>query len=264
MSNEMIVQSGAANATVEMKHDSVRVSVGKIARLPKEIREEFNRRLEDGQPASEILPWVNALPVTVTILAKYFNGVPISEKNLSEWRQRGFQRWQEKQDSMAELKWLVEDAEDFSDATGGNVARIAVMKIIKMLQAIPATPDSIDALAKISYAVSALSNTDQNKTRLEYEKTRVFQGNERLVLSWDKFLRSRVETAQRALENAICKDIQAADIDNGEKIELLGHELFGRKWKGRVVGRKEGSKKEAEATKKESPKSAEEEKMDVH
>jgi len=260
----MIVQSGAANVTVEMKHDSVRVSVGKIARLPKDIREEFNRRLEDGQPASEILPWVNALPVTVTILAKYFNGVPISEKNLSEWRQKGFQRWQEKQDSMAELKWLVEDAEDFSDATGGNVARIAVMKILRLLQTIPAEQASVNDLTKISHAISALLNADQNQARLEYEKTRVFQGNERLVLSWDKHLRGCIATAQRALNDAIAKDIQAANIDNSEKIELMGHHMFGKKWQGRKVGKKEVPKQEPEGPKKEPPKSAEEEKMDVH
>lgn len=35
---------------------------GKIARLPVAIREEVNRRLLDGEPASKILPWLNGLP----------------------------------------------------------------------------------------------------------------------------------------------------------------------------------------------------------
>ena len=253
MSNETMVRNGTARALV-----------GKIARLPKDIREGLNCRLDDGQPASEILPWLNELPTVKGVLAKYFGGAPINDGNLSEWRRKGYQRWLERQEAAAELKELAEDMEDFSNAAGGKVARIAVAKILRLLNTIPAEQASINDLTKISHAVSALLHADQNQTRLEYEKTRVFQGNERLVLSWDKFLRSRVETAQRALEDAICKDIQAADIDNGEKIELLGHELFGRKWKGRVVAKKEELKKEAEATKKESPKSAEEEKMDVH
>ena len=250
MSNETIVQNGAASATEDKKQNAAGTSVGKIGRLPKNIREEFNRRMEDGQAASEILPWVNGLPAVKVILDKYFRGAPISDGNLSLWRRTGFKHWQEKQESLAELKMLTEDAKDFSEATGGSLARgaasIAAAKILKLLHTIQPEQGSIEELTKISYAVTALLSAEQSQVRLEYEKTRVFQGNERLVLSWDKFLRSRVETAQRALEDAICKDIQAADIDNGEKIELLGHELFGKKWYGRKVGKKEEPKKEPE------------------
>ena len=36
--------------------------IGKIARLPHDIREQLNRRLLDGQSGTEILQWVNELP----------------------------------------------------------------------------------------------------------------------------------------------------------------------------------------------------------
>jgi hypothetical protein len=266
MNDETTVGNDAGEATSHAENGSSRALTGKIAQLPKDIREEFNRRLDDGQPASVILPWVNGLPATKKILEAHFDGLPINERNLSVWRRNGHKRWLEKQESLAELKELAEDTKDFSDATGGTLARgmasIAAAKILKMLQAIPATPDSLEALTKVSYAVSALMNAEQGQVRLEYEKTRVFQGNERLVLSWDKFLRGCIETAQRALNDAICKDIQAADIDNGEKIELLGYELFGKKWKGREVGKKEEAEKkkpekEPEGLKKESAETAE-------
>ena len=42
--------------------DSAPTLVGKIARLPVEIREELNRRLENGQGGPEILPWLNSSP----------------------------------------------------------------------------------------------------------------------------------------------------------------------------------------------------------
>jgi len=167
MNNETIVKIEASQTTKHIEKDSRRALRGKIARLPKEIREELNRRLEDGQPGSEILPWVNELPAAKTVLEKHFRGEPINEVNLSEWRHKGYERWLEKQESFDELKWLGEDARDFFDAAGGNMARIAVMKNMKTLQAMPATPESLDGLAKISYAVSALLNTDQNQTRLE-------------------------------------------------------------------------------------------------
>jgi hypothetical protein len=266
MSDETTVQNGAA-MTGEPKGNSTRALTGKIARLPKNIREELNRRLDNGETGPVILPWVNGLPAVKKILDGEFGGVPINDGNLFSWRHNGYERWLKKQESVAELKELAEDAKDYSDATGGTLARgtasIAAAKILKMLQAIPATADSLEALTKISYAVTALMNAEQAQVRLEYEKTRVFQGNERLVLSWDKFLRSRVETAQRALEDAICKDIQAANIDNGEKIELLGYELFGKKWQGRVVGKKEEPKKEPESSKKDSGEGEKAEKVDA-
>ncbi len=35
---------------------------GKIARLPRAIRDELNRRMDDGQTGQELLPWLNGLP----------------------------------------------------------------------------------------------------------------------------------------------------------------------------------------------------------
>ncbi len=35
---------------------------GNIARLPRAIRDELNRRVDDGQTGKEILPWLNGLP----------------------------------------------------------------------------------------------------------------------------------------------------------------------------------------------------------
>ncbi len=66
---------------------------GKIARLPRAVREQLNIRLDDGQEAAEILPWLNDLPEVLQIISERFNGAPISPQNLSVWRQGGFQEW---------------------------------------------------------------------------------------------------------------------------------------------------------------------------
>lgn len=42
---------------------------GKIGGLPREIREELNERLLDGQLAPQILPWLNAFPEVQSRLA---------------------------------------------------------------------------------------------------------------------------------------------------------------------------------------------------
>jgi hypothetical protein len=66
---------------------------GKIARLPRDVRDQLNIRLDDGQEADDILPWLNALPEVQKVITERFNGVGVSPQNLSAWRQGGFQEW---------------------------------------------------------------------------------------------------------------------------------------------------------------------------
>jgi hypothetical protein len=70
---------------------------GKIARLPKKIREQLNRRLENGKQGPELLKWLNALSETKELLAEKFEGRPITHQNLSEWRRAGYQDWLQQQ-----------------------------------------------------------------------------------------------------------------------------------------------------------------------
>ena len=67
--------------------------VGKIAQLPKEIRDQLNQRLQNGKQGPEILSWLNKLPQTEELLAEKFNHQPITRANLSDWRHGGFQDW---------------------------------------------------------------------------------------------------------------------------------------------------------------------------
>src|SRR5579859_8164212 len=67
---------------------------GKISRLPAEIREQLNIRLDNGEVATTILEWLNALPEVRDILNREFNGDPIDAGNLSEYRKRAFRKWQ--------------------------------------------------------------------------------------------------------------------------------------------------------------------------
>ena len=74
--------------------------LGKLSRLPQNLRDELNRRLADTQPAETILSWLNALPEVQQLLKEQFDGVPISEANLSEYRKRGFRRWEMRQSAL--------------------------------------------------------------------------------------------------------------------------------------------------------------------
>ena len=83
---------------------------GKIARLPRLIRDQINERLDDGQPGSVILPWLNALPEVITILTAHFDSQPINDQNLSDWRRGGFQDWLRADAETQQVKQLTDYA----------------------------------------------------------------------------------------------------------------------------------------------------------
>ena len=85
---------------------------GKIARLPKCIRDDLNRRLEDGEQGKQLVEWLNGLPQVREILEGYFNGHSISEQNLSQWKQGGYADWLKHQETCDLVQRVAEQAED--------------------------------------------------------------------------------------------------------------------------------------------------------
>ena len=60
---------------------------GRIARLPRRLRDELNFFIMDGKPDSLILDWLSKEPAAIDVFNALFRGRPISPQNLSEWRQ---------------------------------------------------------------------------------------------------------------------------------------------------------------------------------
>jgi len=77
---------------------------GKIARLPKEVREELNQRLQNGEAAAPLVEWLNGLPTVQEVLKTQFEGNPVSEQNLSEWRNGGYREWEAQQQATGILR----------------------------------------------------------------------------------------------------------------------------------------------------------------
>jgi hypothetical protein len=223
----------------EVGQPSRRSLVGKIARLPNDIREQLNQRLLDGWLIAKILSWLNGLPPVREILAAQFDAAPINKQNLSNWRQTGYQDWLKEWKSIARIERASKYASKITRAGRGKIAAGAATvisgQILEIFDSASTGQHSPNDLAKMAFAVSALQKADQNQIRLKYEQTRVYQGNERLVLSWDMHLRDCVAIAQRVLNDALAKEIQDSDLDNSEKIELLGHHLFAKQWRKREL-----------------------------
>jgi len=87
---------------------------GKIARLPLAVRQELNRRLDEGQQGKKLVAWLNGLPEVQAVVAAEFCGKSIREQNLSEWKQRGYRDWQAQQEALEIAERLGEDATEWN------------------------------------------------------------------------------------------------------------------------------------------------------
>jgi hypothetical protein len=88
---------------------------GKIARLPMHIREQLNRRLQDGELGTRLVDWLNGLPEVREILKDQFGGRPVSGQNLSEWKQGGYQDWLRHQQVSAFVKRVRGESDQLKD-----------------------------------------------------------------------------------------------------------------------------------------------------
>src|SRR5215475_5711202 len=99
---------------------------GKIARLSWETREEVNNRLHDGQSAKEILGWLNEEEEVKLMVARDFEGKPVSEQNLSEWRQGGYEQWVGQRELLEDVEESWAMAFDIGQVSGDDQVSMLV------------------------------------------------------------------------------------------------------------------------------------------
>jgi hypothetical protein len=215
---------------------------GKIARLPLATREELNERLRDNHSGTEILTWVNALPITQEILKKQFGGEPISDANLSVWRQGGFAEWLEEQDKVHKIQKLSELSLRLAKAAGGNLSEgllaIASGKLQEALEAgIEVETDdegnevfSGVPLDKLVKAVTAVRGMELEAQKLEVKRVEVTQKGQALDLETRKFNHLRVKSFIDWMADEQAKKIATSDLATDAKLEALGQYLFQDAW----------------------------------
>lgn len=86
--------------------------IGKIARLPRAIRDQLNHRMQDGESCHSLVTWLNAQPEVQKVLADSFGGRPVDAQNLSDWKQGGYQHWLARQDTLELACQMGEQATD--------------------------------------------------------------------------------------------------------------------------------------------------------
>jgi hypothetical protein len=233
MSNEKIVKNGAK------LRNKQRSSNGKIARLPADIREEINLRLYNGNKGKDILVWLNGLPAVKKILAAQFAGVPISVRNLCNWREIGYWRWFDEQQNVASMKNRGKYAAGLADAAGGSLSRGAAAaasdKLLEFLDKKSDKDPTATDVAKCADAAAKLLKSEQNNERLEIARERLRHHETALRLKRDKQYRDGVAIGLRIFEDAYARQIAAAPISNAEKIEAIGLHMFGKFWDPRPI-----------------------------
>ncbi len=113
--------------------------VGKIARLSREIREQLNCRLQDGEPGNGLVEWLNTLPEVQEVLAAEFGGRPVSEQNMSEWKQGGYQEWERHTESCDLVRRLTEqtgdlDAEAEDRAVSDRLSTLLAVELVSVAE----------------------------------------------------------------------------------------------------------------------------------
>ncbi|MEZ0276468.1 MAG: hypothetical protein ACAH88_16280, partial [Roseimicrobium sp.] len=99
---------------------NIQSRAGKIARLPFAVREELNRRMEDGEAGVKVLEWLNGLPEVQAILRAEFGGKAIGKQNLWAWRHGGYRDLVMRRDAMELALRFGEEGEEIEEAVAGQ------------------------------------------------------------------------------------------------------------------------------------------------
>ncbi|EEF58476.1 phage protein Gp27 family protein [Pedosphaera parvula] len=157
---------------------------GKIARLPKELREEVNQMLEDGVTYPKIVEHLSSQ-----------GHKDIQEKNISRWYQGGFQDWLKDQKQMEVMKVEAEFAQSVMAQNPECPVQEAGIKILGT--------QLFGMLSKFDLArVRAEMEEGDPKTYMELLKAFVLVNRRSLEL--EKF-KAKVEKQRETLEQELSR-----------------------------------------------------------
>ena len=170
--------------------------LGKIARLPREIREELNVRLNNGEVGRLLVDWLNGLPAAQAVLKERFEGRPISEQNLSEWKQGGYEDWLRHQENCAYAAMLTEMAGDLEKEAGKT--RLEERLVTPLVMALARMLREAEESTDVAERLKMILEVGRQLTQLR----RGSQQGERLRIAQEQWAEKKSEIAQREHEEA--------------------------------------------------------------
>ena len=149
---------------------------GKIARLPLSVRSELNQRLSDGESGKDLVVWLNGLPAVRQVMETQFGGRPVTEQNLSEWKQGGYEDWLRHQEAMEFARTTREQAQELTEESGSTPltdvcsasVSVLLVKLIRQSEQSPeTTPATTQELLGLIREWSAVRKGDHQAARLK-------------------------------------------------------------------------------------------------
>ncbi|HWX16425.1 MAG TPA: hypothetical protein VNY07_07545 [Chthoniobacterales bacterium] len=174
---------------------------GKIARLPLAVRQELNRRLDEGEQGKKLVAWLNGLPEVQAILAAEFGGKPIREQNLSEWKKGGYPDWTAQHEALEIAQRLGEDAAEWNaEGRAPLIDTLALWLVARYavatrLVAETGGREGWRLLREMCGDIVELRKGDHSAERLQIERERLELEKEQS----EKRVREKVEKLQKQL-----------------------------------------------------------------
>lgn len=202
---------------------------GKIARLPRTLREQLNRRLSDGEPGIHLVEWLNQLSETQSLLAREFEGRAITEQNLSEWKQGGYADWLARQETLERVRELADDAAELAEVTDGPLADHLSTVVSARYAATLAgwNGEMSDELRRTLRALRALSQDIAELRRGDHSAARLKLEHERLEREREKSEEEIIEHFKRWAQNPTVRDWVCQLWKSPEEREQRLREIFG-------------------------------------
>ena len=153
---------------------------GKIARLSLEIRERLNHRLSDGEPGNRLVEWLNSVPDVMQVMAEQFEGRPITENNLSEWRAGGYEEWTTLHSFLDETRVLSENAGEVAETgiSSDHMHIVLLAHHAHLLQNLGIMPEDeyqtrLNTVRKLTASVMKMRRDELQKARFELQRERL-------------------------------------------------------------------------------------------
>jgi hypothetical protein len=202
---------------------------GKIGRLPRAVREQLNRRLDNGGQGRQLLEWLNSLPEVQAVVAREFGGKPIRKQNLSEWRNGGYAVCLRQQEALDMARQLAAEtgelqpagAQPLTDQMAVWLTAHYLMAIRKLVEKNAQGELDLKVLREFLRDVVAVRRGDHSAARLKIEQ-------ERLERNREYTEEEVLEHFKRWAKNPQVRDWILKDWISPEERERRIREIFGR------------------------------------
>jgi hypothetical protein len=182
---------------------------GKIARLPLSIRENLNRRLQDGEQGKKLVAWLNSLPEVRSVIHAEFGGRPVREQNLSEWKQGGYRDWLALQEAREATARLDEELADCGDGDAQplseTLARWLAVRYAVATRRLVGTegPEQWRLLRDLCGDIVELRRGDHSAMRLELARARFAAAERDAEMKWHRRTVIGLEPLEHETRNSL-------------------------------------------------------------